>query len=62
LQSTTPGAAEGEDATALKGAISAQVEQAIAQDAFVLYTNSLTQNAGITMDNAAINAVHAQFQ
>ncbi|MGB3279784.1 MAG: peptidyl-prolyl cis-trans isomerase [Pseudorhodobacter sp.] len=62
LQSVTPGAAEGEDATALKGAILAQAEQAIAQDAFVLYTNSLTQNAGITLDNAAINAVHAQFQ
>lgn len=62
LQSITPGAAEGEDATALKSAISAQAEQAIAQDAFVLYTNSLTQNAGITLDNAAINAVHAQFQ
>jgi len=62
LETITPGAAEGEDAAALKGAIAAQAEQAIAQDAFVLYTNSLTTGAGITLDNAAINAVHSQFQ
>lgn len=62
LETITPGQVTGNDADALKAAISAQIEQAIAQDAFVLYTNSLTTGAGITLDNAAINAVHAQFQ
>lgn len=62
LQSITPGASEGADADALRGAIAAQAEQAVAQDAFTLYTNSLTQDAGITLNNAAINAVHSQFR
>lgn len=62
LQSITPGASEGAEAAALKGAIAAQVEQALAQDAFTLFTNALTQQAGITMNQAAINAVHSQFQ
>lgn len=52
---------EGEDAAALKGAISAQIEQAISQDALSLFTNALTNEAGITLDQNAINAVHAQF-
>ncbi|RUS60050.1 peptidylprolyl isomerase [Pseudorhodobacter sp. E13] len=62
VETITPGSGEGPEAEALKGAISAQVEQALAQDAFTLFTNALTQEAGITMDNAAINAVHSQFQ
>jgi peptidyl-prolyl cis-trans isomerase D len=62
LQSITPGTTSGEDADALKGAISAQVEQALSQDAFTLYTNALTQEAGITLNTAAINAVHSQFR
>ncbi|MGO4909679.1 SurA N-terminal domain-containing protein [Pseudorhodobacter sp. W20_MBD10_FR17] len=62
LQSITPGVASGEDADALKGAISAQVEQALSQDAFTLYTNALTQDAGITLNTTAINAVHSQFR
>ncbi|WP_050523758.1 peptidyl-prolyl cis-trans isomerase [Pseudorhodobacter wandonensis] len=62
LQAITPGEAEGEDASALKGAIVAQVEQALSQDAFTLYSNALTQDAGITLNNTAINAVHSQFR
>lgn len=54
--------AEGEAATALKGAISAQVDQALAQDALQLFTNALTAEAGIRLDDAAIAAVHAQFR
>jgi peptidyl-prolyl cis-trans isomerase D len=61
LDAITPGATDGPDAEALKAAINAQAEQALAQDAFTLYTNSLTNGAGITLDNAAINSVHAQF-
>jgi peptidyl-prolyl cis-trans isomerase D len=61
LDTITPGATDGPDAEALKAAIAAQAEQALAQDAFALYTNALTSAAGITLDNAAINSVHAQF-
>lgn len=62
LQTITPGALTGEDAEALKSAIAAQAEQAVAQDAFTLFTNALTQEAGISLNTAAINAVHAQFR
>ena len=46
---------------ALREAIQTQAEQAIAQDAFSLFTNGLTGAAGISLDQTAINAVHAQF-
>ncbi len=62
LQSITPGAPSGQDTDALKGAIAAQAEQAVAQDAFTLFTNALTQDAGISLNTAAINAVHSQFR
>lgn len=52
---------EGDDAAALKGAIAVQVQQAIAQDALQLYSNALTAEAGISLDQTTINAVHAQF-
>ena len=53
---------EGEDALALRESLQTQAAQAIAQDAFTLFTSALTAEAGITLDQAAINAVHAQFQ
>jgi len=62
LQSITPGAPSGQDTDALKGAIAAQAEQAVAQDAFTLFTNALTQDAGISLNTTAINAVHSQFR
>lgn len=61
LDEVNPADPEGEDAAALKGAIAAQVQQAIAQDALVLYSNALTAEAGISLDQTTINAVHAQF-
>ncbi len=61
LDSITPGDGQGDAAAALKGAISTQIEQAIAQDALALFTNALTNKAGISLDQNAINAVHAQF-
>ena len=61
LDSVVPAAADGAEATALKAALAAQVEQAIAQDAFIAFTTALTAQSGITLDQAAINAVHAQF-
>lgn len=62
LDMITPGKAAGPDAEALKAAIAVQAQQALGQDAFLLFTGSLTNNAGITLDNAAISAVHAQFR
>lgn len=62
LDAITPAPAEGEDATALKGAIAAQVEQALAQDAFSLFAASVGQAAGLSLDQTAIDAVHAQFR
>ncbi len=61
LDSVEVGAAEGDAAAALKGAIATQVEQAIAQDALQLFSGALTSEAGITLDQGAINAVHARF-
>lgn len=61
LNAITPAEMEGEDAAALRDAIAIQAEQAIAQDAFGLFTTALSTEAGITLDQAAINAVHAQF-
>lgn len=55
-------ASEGESAIALKGAITAQVEQALSQDAFALFSAGLASKAGITLNQSAIDAVHAQFQ
>lgn len=59
--SATPGDAESEDAEGMREALAAQVRQAIAQDAFAAFTNALTSEAGISLDQAAINAVHTSL-
>ena len=59
LDRIQPAETEGPDAEALKAAIDAQAVQAISTDAFTAYTNALTSEAGISLDQAAINAVHA---
>lgn len=61
LDTIIPAPAAGEEAEAQKGSIATQVEQAIAQDAFTAFSNALTSEAGVTLDQAAINGVHAQF-
>lgn len=61
LDAILPAPDAGDDATAMREAIRVEVEKSIAQDAFSLYTGALTAEAGITLDQAAINAVHAQF-
>jgi len=62
LDNITTAPAEGDDAAAMQEAIRVEVERTFAQDAFTLYTSALTAEAGITLDQAAINAVNAQFQ
>ena len=61
LDTIAPALTDGEDAIALREAIVTQATQAISGDAFTLFTNALTAEAGITLDQSAINAVHAQF-
>lgn len=54
-------ATEGEDAEALRDAIAAQARQAITADAFAAYTAALSAEAGITLDQAVINAVNTSL-
>ncbi|MDM7930508.1 peptidylprolyl isomerase [Tabrizicola sp.] len=61
LDRIQPAATEGPDADALRAALDAQAEQAIAADAFNAFTTALTAEAGISIDQAAINAVHASL-
>jgi peptidyl-prolyl cis-trans isomerase D len=61
LDRIAPALTEGEDAAALQADIAAQAEQAIAQDAFNAFTDALAGEAGITLDQAAISAVHASM-
>jgi peptidyl-prolyl cis-trans isomerase D len=61
LDRILPAAADTEDAVALQDSISASLRQAISQDAFDAFTNALTAEAGITLDQAAINAVHTSL-
>ncbi len=61
LDRIIPAARDGDDATAMQAALAAQIEQAISTDAFSAFTDALTAEAGITLDQAAINAVHASL-
>ena len=59
LTAIMPAATEGADADAFRAAIAAQAEEAISNDAITAFTNALTTEAGIFIDQAVINAVHA---
>lgn len=61
LDAVTPAATEGEDATALREAIAINAQKSISDDVLALYTAQLATKAGITLDQTAINAVHAQM-
>lgn len=56
-----PAASTGSDSDALKSAIRAQIEQGLAEDAVMLWTNALSEDAGITIDQNTIDAINAQF-
>ena len=62
LDSITAAPVDGDAARAERETLAAGAQQAIASDAFTLYSNALTSEAGITLDQAVINAVHAQFR
>lgn len=61
LDRILPAETEGEDALAMQEALAQQAQQAIAGDAFAAFTAALTAEAGITLDQSAINAVHASM-
>ncbi len=52
---------EGEEAETLREALAAQARQAISADAFTAFTNALTNEAGVTLDQSVINAIHASL-
>lgn len=61
LDRILPAATEGEEAEAVQASLAAQAQRAIAGDAFAAFTNALTAEAGITLDQSAINAVHVSL-
>jgi peptidyl-prolyl cis-trans isomerase D len=61
LDRIQPAASEGDDADALRAAIAAQAEQAISADAFAAFAAALSSEAGITLDQAVINAVNTSL-
>lgn len=51
----------GDEVVRTREALEAQLGQSLAQDMFQLFTQSIEAEAGIRLDAAAINAVHAQM-
>ena len=51
----------GDEVVKIRETIEAQLGQSLAQDMFQLFTQGLENRAGIRLDPAAINAVHAQM-
>lgn len=62
LEAINPGARDAEDTGALLGFLEQAVAQSLAQDLFEAYGLALEAEKGIRLDQAVINAVHAQFQ
>ena len=54
-------AAEDEESAALKDGFAQQTAESIALDMLTAFTNSVQNQAGITINQPAISAVHAQF-
>jgi peptidyl-prolyl cis-trans isomerase D len=61
LDRIQPAATEGDDSEALKAALAAQAQQAIAGDAFNAFATALTAEGGIALDQNVINAVNASL-
>jgi peptidyl-prolyl cis-trans isomerase D len=62
LQGVTPVDAAADDTKTLSDTVRAQAAQGLAQDAFELFVTALQAEAGLSLDQAALNAVHAQMQ
>jgi peptidyl-prolyl cis-trans isomerase D len=61
LDAITPAAKDGAAITEIRDAVTSNAARSIADDVLQLYTSALTAEAGITLDQAAINAVNAQI-
>jgi peptidyl-prolyl cis-trans isomerase D len=61
LDTIQPAETATEEALALRDALAAQATQAIAADAFTAFSAALTAEAGIALDQAAINAVNTSL-
>ena len=61
LDSIAPAEATSEDGKALREAIVANVERDIGSDISTLFTGSVTQSAGITLDQPMIDSVNTQM-
>jgi peptidyl-prolyl cis-trans isomerase D len=61
LDTVTPAPTDDAAATAIKAAIGAQLQQAISTDTFDAFTSAVGTEAGIELDQNAINAVHTQL-
>lgn len=61
LQTITEADRSAPDYLTTSSGLKDQLAQALAQDMFDLYTQAIESEAGITLDQAAINAVHAQM-
>lgn len=61
LSAITPADSASDHASRTREALSAQIGQAMSEDMFQLFTQSIENEAGVTLDNAALNAVHAQM-
>ncbi|MCA3543630.1 MAG: SurA N-terminal domain-containing protein [Rhodobacter sp.] len=62
LDRIEPAPTDTPDALAMKAGLAAQLQQALAQDAFEMFATALIAEGGITINDAAIAAVHAQVQ
>jgi peptidyl-prolyl cis-trans isomerase D len=61
LDKVTPADQDGPEAQALKAILAQQVAQGAAGDVLDAFTQALTAGKGIEINQAAVNAVHAQF-
>ena len=62
LDSVTPADPAAEATKAARDAVAAQAEQGIAQDTYDLFTDAMTTQGGLTIDQSVITAVQAQMQ
>ena len=61
VDSIQAAATTGEEAEAERAYIASELARAISTDAFAAYTAALTLEAGITIDQSAIDAIHASL-
>ena len=61
LKDIQPPDKDDPDLAAVENAIRDEIRQGLGQDALTMFTRDIEQDAGIALNQAAINAVHAQF-